>query len=44
MDSGRLRKVLIFGLFFGLTAAGGYFLYQQRPAGLPAGFDAICWP
>jgi len=42
MDSGRLRKVLIFGLFFGLTAAGGYFLYQQqRPAGLPAGFDVI---
>ena len=38
MDSGRLRKVLIFGLFLALTATGGYFLYQQRPAGLPAGF------
>ena len=38
MDSGRLRKVLIFSLFLVLTATGGYFLYQQRPAGLPAGF------
>jgi hypothetical protein len=37
-DSGRLRKVLVFGLFLALTATGGYFLYQQRPAGLPAGF------
>ena len=37
MDSGRLRKVLIFSLFLVLTATGGYFLYQQRPAGLPAG-------
>jgi hypothetical protein len=40
-DSGRLRKVLVFGLFLALTATGGYFLYQQRPAGLPAGFDVI---
>ena len=38
MERGRLRKVLIFGLFLALTATGGYFLYQQRPAGLPAGF------
>lgn len=37
MDSGRLRKVWIFSLFLVLTATGGYFLYQQRPAGLPAG-------
>lgn len=38
MERGRLRKVSIFGLFLALTATGGYFLYQQRPAGLPAGF------
>jgi HlyD family secretion protein len=38
MERGRLRKVFIFGLFLALTATGGYFLYQQRPAGLPAGF------
>jgi HlyD family secretion protein len=38
MDSGRLRNVFIFGFFLALTATGGYFLYQQRPAGLPAGF------
>ena len=38
MERGRLRKVLIFVLFLALTATGGYFLYQQRPAGLPAGF------
>ena len=33
-----MRKVLVFGLFLALTATGGYFLYQQRPSGLPAGF------
>ncbi|MGV0951154.1 MAG: HlyD family secretion protein [Azonexus sp.] len=38
MERGRFGKVFIFGLFLALTAAGGYFLYQQRPAGLPAGF------
>ena len=38
MEQGRLRKVLVFALFLALTATGGYFLYQQRPAGLPAGF------
>jgi HlyD family secretion protein len=38
MERGRLRKVFIFGLFLALTATGGYFLYQQRPTGLPAGF------
>lgn len=38
MERGRLQKVFIFGLFLALTATGGYFLYQQRPAGLPAGF------
>ena len=38
MELGRLRKVSIFGLFLALTATGGYFLYQQRPAGLPDGF------
>ena len=38
MEHGRLRKVFIFGLFLALTATGGYFLYQQHPSGLPAGF------
>ena len=37
MDRGRFGKVFIFGLFLALTATGGYFLYQQRPAGMPAG-------
>ena len=38
MDRGRLKKFFIFSLFLALTSTGGYFLYQQRPAGLPAGF------
>jgi len=38
MERGRLQKVFIFGLFLALTSTGGYFLYQQRPTGLPAGF------
>jgi HlyD family secretion protein len=38
MEQGRLRKVLVFALFLALTATGGYFLYQQRAVGLPAGF------
>ena len=37
MERGRLQKVFIFGLFLALTSTGGYFLYQQRPAGLSAG-------
>lgn len=37
MNRSRLGKILLFALFFGLTAAIGYYLYQQRPAGLPAG-------
>ena len=40
MDTGRIRKGLIFGLVLVLTATGGYFLYQQRPVGLPAGFSS----
>ena len=38
MERGRLKKFFIFSLFLALTSTGGYFLYQQRPAGLPAGF------
>ena len=37
MERGRLKKFFIFSLFFALTSTGGYFLYQQRPASLPAG-------
>jgi len=37
MNRSRLGKILLFALFFGLTAAIGFYLYQQRPAGLPAG-------
>ena len=37
-DSGRLRKILVFALIFGLTVAIGFYLYLERPAGLPAGF------
>ena len=43
MDSGRLRKILVFGFFLALTVIGGYFLYQQRPAGLPAGLASGQW-
>jgi len=38
MNRSRLGKILVFALIFGLTAAIGFYLYQQRPAGLPAGF------
>ena len=37
MNRSRLGKILLFALFFGLTVAIGFYLYQQRPAGLPAG-------
>ena len=38
MNRSQLGKILLFTLFFGLTVAIGLYLYQQRPAGLPAGF------
>jgi len=37
MNRSRLGRISLFALFFGLTAAIGFYLYQQRPAGLPAG-------
>ena len=38
MNRSRLGRTLVFGLFLALTATGGYFLYQHRQTGLPAGF------
>ena len=38
MDRSRLGKIFIFALFAALTAAIAFYLYYQRPAGLPAGF------
>ncbi|PKO87615.1 MAG: efflux transporter periplasmic adaptor subunit [Betaproteobacteria bacterium HGW-Betaproteobacteria-10] len=38
MDRSRLGKILIFALFAALTAAIAFYLYEQRPTGLPAGF------
>ena len=38
MNRSRLGKILIFALFAALTAAIAFYLYYQRPAGLPAGF------
>jgi HlyD family secretion protein len=38
MNRSRLGKILLFALFFGLTVAIGFYLYQQRPTGLPPGF------
>ncbi len=38
MNRARFGKILIFALLVALTAAVAYFLYLQRPAGLPAGF------
>ena len=38
MNRSRLGKILIFALFAALTAAIAFYLYSQRPAGLPAGF------
>ncbi|MFH1658425.1 MAG: HlyD family efflux transporter periplasmic adaptor subunit [Pseudomonadota bacterium] len=40
MNRSRLGRILLFTLFFGLTAAIGLYLYQHRPAGLPAGLAA----
>ncbi|MGB4064770.1 MAG: HlyD family efflux transporter periplasmic adaptor subunit [Azonexus sp.] len=37
MNRSRLVRILLFALFFGLTVAIGFYLYLQRPAGLPAG-------
>ena len=37
MNRSRLGNILVFALIFGLTAAIGFYLYLQRPAGLPAG-------
>ena len=38
MNRSRLGKILVFVLFLALTAAVAFYLYQQRPAGLPVGF------
>ena len=38
MNRSRLGKILIFALFAALTAAIAFYLYDRRPAGLPAGF------
>jgi HlyD family secretion protein len=38
MERKRLRGIFLSGLFLALLAGGSYFLYQHRPAGLPAGF------
>lgn len=40
MNRSRIGKIVVFGLFFGLTAAVAYYLYEQRPEGLPSGFVA----
>lgn len=40
MDHRRFQKVFIFGLIFALTAAGGFYAYQHRQSGLPAGIAA----
>ena len=40
MDHRRFQKVFIFGLIFALTAAGGFYAYQHRQSGLPAGITA----
>jgi HlyD family secretion protein len=37
MDRRHIGKVFIFGLIFALTAAIGFYLYQHRQSGLPAG-------
>lgn len=37
MNRSSLGKYLIFALFLASTAAVGFYLYQSRPAGLPAG-------
>lgn len=40
MNRSRIGKIVVFGLIFGLTAAVAYYLYEQRPEGLPSGFVA----
>ena len=40
MNRSRLGKILVFALVAGCTATVGFYLYQQRPTGLPAGFAA----
>ena len=40
MDRSRLNRLFLSGLFLALVAGGGFYLYQQRPAGLPEGFAA----
>lgn len=40
MNRSRVGRVVFFGLFFGLTAAIAYYLNEQRPEALPAGFVA----
>lgn len=37
MNRSRLGKILIFALLAALTAAAAFYLYQQRPTGLPPG-------
>ncbi len=37
MNRSRVGKYLVFALFLLVAAGLGFFLYQQRPAGLPAG-------
>lgn len=40
MNRSRFGKILFFALILASTAAVGFYLYQQRPAGLPAGFGS----
>ena len=40
MNRSRFGKILLFALILASTAAVGFYLYQQRPAGLPAGFGS----
>lgn len=38
MNRSRLGRILLFALILASTAAVGFYLYQQRPAGLPVVF------
>jgi len=40
MNRSSLGKILVIAVISGLTAAIGFYLYQQRPAGLPEGLAA----
>ncbi|MBS1139434.1 MAG: Secretion protein HlyD [Proteobacteria bacterium] len=40
MNRSRVGKYLLFALFLLVAATIGFYLYQQRPAGLPAGLAA----